>query len=1260
MADKFDLTPLGKVVWEDRYALKDDIGNLVEKDITETFRRIAKAIASKEKDSKKWEDEFYWMMANRYFCPAGRILAHAGTHYSQLLNCFVLPFRSDSLEEIMHTASDMAIIQKFGGGCIGGESLVLTNKGSFPIKKLVEDKDPDLKVLSYNEENGETEYCAVLDYHTTPISGDRVYEIEFGVRGLISKMRASDWHPFFVFDGEKVIQVRADELKDGMCVIGSSGFLPDYDPWSWLIGYVAGDGAISPNGDERYTRIRIVDQYKACADRAATIMEVPCEPSKDERYQVPMWECTAYADTADRIREEFGGHQTSATKHVPSALWGRSPQERFSFIVGYLDADGWFNEEKERFEAFSVSKELIDGIVAVAGGIGLRSSVRFRGARKPNEKDGWEVRFCRSRHLTEAIKSVSAKYGEDLYSGWACGSVTLSETWKPKLMETGVNLKSTEAWRGVVKIGESDVSIVNWLQRGKTTRDTAADIIKTCGNPLLANSILSSQIVRAVKATHKDEVLYDLTVDKNQNYLASDPSIGSYVVVHNTGFNYSTLRPEGSYIKGVNGRSCGIIGFISMMSTVSEVIEQGGSRRGANLGIVDIGHPDIWEFISYKTEHNWEHLREFVDVRDQARWDEFTYENMYKWQMYNVSVGINDEFLEAVKSNSDWTLKWNDVEWKLYKVAFKKHQMDGSYTTRYFEVTADSEKTALWKVRRKVPYPTADDVFEVSAVRNVKATEIWDRLCYNAWADGCPGLINLSTVRNMHNLEYANKILASNPCGEQPLPQFGSCNLASIVLPSFLNKKGDFDYTTLEKVIRIAVRFMDNVIDNCNFPLKEIEKVAKSERRIGLGTMGIHDLLMAFKKGYDTPEGRNVAENVLSFIRDTAYKASIELAKEKGSFPAFNKNKFIESGFVKTLPEDIVKDIYKTGIRNGALLSQAPTGTIGSMYNVSTGCEPWFALIQQLNTRLGSYESGCPAYLEWRKDHSGEEKPSYFKTAGDISPEDHVKMMIIFSRFVDSAVSKTVNLPSTATVDDVKTTFLMAMDSGVKGMTVFRDGCKKAVLVNKEKEQENGSLDIGPEDLNPLDLEDAERFETRTSPLSRGNRTVGGTTRIHMDKHNMYVTVNKNYEGQLVEIFVTVGTSKEAAGKSIVIQTSGVENSWANAVSKITSLALRAGVKPESIIKNLKNIPSDKPTFVTICDGDSVELIPSPPHAVGRVIEEELKYTPQNIQIKDEDLNSIKGYCTNCGSTNITWRTASCGRCNDCGNDDCGSLRRTN
>ena len=698
-----------------------------------------------------------------------------------------------------------------------------------------------------------------------------------------------------------------------------------------------------------------------------------------------------------------------------------------------------------------------------------------------------------------------------------------------------------------------------------------------------------------------------------------------------TGFNYSTLRPSGSYIKGVNGRSCGVLGFLHMMSTTSEVIEQGGSRRGASIGILEVSHPDIWEFISYKTNHNWDRLLEFMSVKDEERWEYFKYENLYKLQMYNISVGVTDDFFAALEKDEFWPLMWKDKEWELYKIVFKKN-IKGEIREKEFEIVADSEQTAFWKVKKFVPYPRPSDTFEVVSKRKIKASEIWQKICHNAWADGCPGLINMSTARKMHNLEYCSPLIGTNPCGEQLLSGYSSCNLSSLILSAFVIN-GEFNFNKFKEAIIAAVRFCDNVIDNCTFPLVEIERKAKAERRVGLGTMGVHDMLIKMKLDYDSEEGRKVVEQVLEFFRDESYKAAIELAKEKGSFPLFDADKFCSSGFIRTLPNDIVKDIMTYGIRCGTLISQAPTGTIGTMLNVSTGCEPWFALSIERNTKLGSYEDGCPEYIKWKKLNE-KEIPSYFKTAEQIKPEDHVKMLLLFSKYIDSSVSKTVNLPETATVEEIKSVFLMAMKNGSKGITIFRDGSKQAVLVNKDKNVK--------EKLQ-------ENKQTDRASIKRGSRTVGATYRIHMQNHNIYVIANKNNQGNLVEIFATVGESK----KPNVHHTSGVEDSWAEGVAKIISLALRAGVDPHSIIRNLKNIPSDKPVFTTIGDNEMSELISSPPHAIARVMEEELKYDYMGYKKTVEDLSNKKGFCKECFTTNITWRSSTCYDCHDCGHSGC-------
>jgi len=710
-----------------------------------------------------------------------------------------------------------------------------------------------------------------------------------------------------------------------------------------------------------------------------------------------------------------------------------------------------------------------------------------------------------------------------------------------------------------------------------------------------------------------------------------------------TGFNHSKLRPAGSYIKGVNGRSCGVLGFLNMMSVTSEVIEQGGSRRGANLGLLEVDHPDIWEYISYKTEHNWDRLLEFMEVKDREQWEAFKYNNLYKLQMFNISVGINDDFLDAVKKDMPWQLKWHDKEWPLYKVLFRKFIKEGQYKEKVIEVVADSESTAIWKAKRYIPFPRAVDQFKVESHRTIMARELFRKICYNAWADGCPGLINLSSARRMHNLEYARPILSTNPCGEQLLAANSSCNLSSINLASMV-KDGKIDYAALAATVTAAVRFSDNVIDNCEFPLKEILDIAKKERRVGLGVMGLHDMLMKLKLCYDSDEGRAEVAKVMEVILHTAYNTSIDLAIEKGPFPLYDRDKYMQSGFVKLLPKEIQDRIYKHGIRNSTLISIAPTGTIGAMYNVSTGCEPWFMLQMQRDTRLGSFDDGCPEYLKWREQNKdAKEVPAYFKTAMEIKPDDHIKMLILMSKYVDSSSSKTINMPNETTVEEVEKAFLWAMENGIKGITIFRDGSKAGVFKKIEDKSKEPVKEPMKLDLVPY-VPEGHPIDTRVEPILRGNRTMGATTRIRMRDHNIYITVNKNDDGDLVEVFTAVGTTKNPNFSN----TCGVEDSWAEACAKIISLALRAGVKPTAIIKNLKNIPSDKPVFETIGNREESELIPSPPHAIARVMEEELK-----VMNKLEETPSA-GVCSNCGSTRIRYTGQTCYECLNCAHKSCG------
>lgn len=1269
----FELSPLGRVIWEDRYGLKDDQGNLIEKNITDTFHRVAKAIASKEKNPKEWAKKFYWMMSKGYFCPAGRILAHSGTSYSQLLNCFVLPFRDDSLEEIMHTATDMAITQKFAGGtgfnysalrpegsyikgvngrscgvigflsmmstisevieqggCLTGDSLINTKDGLIYLGEIVKDNEQGWydHELTVKTKDGD---CLSEQYYVNGYSDIYVITSE---NGLV--LKGTPKHKLYVFTSEGYSFKEFKNVKKGDWIVSILGqhegntqklnmnverghhncIVPDKLPleinedFAFFLGYFLVNGFSTKKEHDYRIGITIPDNSYLIHKVDGMFKDLFGENISLLSTKKDHDESTTYYISNKMIKEFFSINGLLKSKSIdcsiPRKIRCSPPHILGCFLTGLFEADGALSHDYPSYTTSSI--KLAHELQIILHGLGIPSNLSpmKRGIGSFSKNSMYRIRvesyiglenwnkITNPNKLSRFIKCQ--KHFPDINRGknhilpnaryWLTEVVKYLEKFKYK-RDNNFSYLLKRIKRYVRGDRNLTLSSYNKLRENEYIKNILPDL----------NNFLFSQIKSISLAK---DYTSDLNVNKSHTYIANS------IITHN-------------------------------------------SRRGANLGLLDITHPDVWDYISYKREHNWQKLLEFVDVKDEDAWSSFTFENMYKWQMYNVSVSVNDDFFEALKNDDNWKFKWNDVEWKLHKVVYKKSLGNDKFKEMSFDILADCEKTAIWKVKRRVPYPTSKDIFTVESVRDVKASELWHKICYNAWADGCPGLFNMSSVRKMHNLEYTHPIEASNPCAEQPLPAHGCCLLSSLVLPSFI-EDNKINYNTLKDVIHTAIRFMDNVIDNCDFPLKEMEDMEKSERRIGLGTMGVHDMLIALRKDYDSEEGRLTVEEILKFIRNESYRASIEIAKEKKSFPVFDKGKYIEGGFVKTLPESIIKDIYKYGIRNSCILSQAPTGTIGSMYNVSTGCEPWFALSFDRNTRLGSYEDGCPAYLEWKKTNTGQEqKPSYFKTSQDISPENHVRMMMVFNKYMDSSVSKTINLPNEATVEDVKNVFLMAMKNGIKGVTIFRDGSKQGVLIKKKEEKaiEPVNRQNEQEDLDEVTIKD-----TRMTPKTRGNRTTGATTRVHMDKHNMYITANKDTEGDLVEIFATIGESKEPDPQ----HTSGVEDSWAEALGKIISLALRAGVKPSSIIRNLKNIPSDKPVFSVVGDNDSAELISSPPHAIGRIMEEELKYK-QNILIKTEEFNMIGGYCENCGSNQIIPKGPNCYRCLSCGYETCGGRR---
>lgn len=529
-----------------------------------------------------------------------------------------------------------------------------------------------------------------------------------------------------------------------------------------------------------------------------------------------------------------------------------------------------------------------------------------------------------------------------------------------------------------------------------------------------------------------------------------------------TGINFSTLRPHGSVCKSTQSRSSGATGFITDFSYQSSNISQGGNRSGANMGVLEDWHPDLYEFITKKSQSNWENIRKFATVYDEDAFSYFQWAQPYPWQMFNVSVFISDAFMEAVLSGSKdpWVLGWKDTPWHLWEFENSTGpKTQGAYRHKIV-VTAPNEDMARYKASTEIPFFNTDDLKLIRGPYDLTAKEWFHMICQNAWEDGCPGIIFSDLARRFHNAEYFNPLVATNPCAEQVLPLNSVCCLTSLPLPSFFIN-GRFDWDEFGAAIYEAVRGLDNIIEVNKTGEKDIDAASLQERRIGLGTTGMAELLIRMGFKYSSQRGRNFAEKVLKFLRDKAYEASIELAKERGPFTAYDYRGLSRSEFFQGLPEHIKNLIRRHGLRNVTLLTQAPTGTTGTMVGFSTGCEPYFAMSFMRNSRVGSFQDGSPAFIEWLKDNDINyadydfnisklreklDVPEYFEEAHEISWTDHLKMQAVFAKYIDSSVSKTINLPNSATVDDIESAYIMAYKLGVKSTTVYRDGSKQQIL----------------------------------------------------------------------------------------------------------------------------------------------------------------------------------------------------------------------
>lgn len=523
------------------------------------------------------------------------------------------------------------------------------------------------------------------------------------------------------------------------------------------------------------------------------------------------------------------------------------------------------------------------------------------------------------------------------------------------------------------------------------------------------------------------------------------------------GLNLSSLRPRGARVKKVNGFSSGPLNWAELYSLATkDIVQQGGSRRGALMLMLHDWHPDIEEFITVKQDLN-------------------------KINGANLSVCVSDAFMEAVKKDGDWDLVYPLLD-------------DPKYDKKW---NGDIE---VWKKLGG----------KVEVKKTVKARYLWDLICTAAWQSAEPGLHFLDRSNKRSNTWYFERLLATNPCGEQPLSAWAVCNLGAMNLAAYV-KNSKFDFEDFGKDVRVAMRFLDNVIDDTYYFYKDNEKVAKDIRRTGLGILGLADALIKMKVKYGSEESMPVIEKIFKTLRDNAYIASSDIALEKGSFPKYNKEKFQQGWHIKKLPEDIRKRIVKQGIRNAVLLTIAPTGTTSLISGVSSGVEPVYEFEFIRNDRLGKHMMYHPLYEEFKKENPKADKPSYFVSANDLSPEEHVKVQAVAQDYIDSSISKTVNAPKTHTVEDVKRLYELAYDQGLKGITYMRDGSRQGVLERIEEKKEEVKAEI--------------KIATSLPVVPRPIMVEGVTYQSETPVGKTFITINHNENKEPFEVFITVGKS---------------------------------------------------------------------------------------------------------------------------------------
>lgn len=721
-----------------------------------------------------------------------------------------------------------------------------------------------------------------------------------------------------------------------------------------------------------------------------------------------------------------------------------------------------------------------------------------------------------------------------------------------------------------------------------------------------------------------------------------------------TGFSFTRLRPQNDILSSSGGKTTGPVSFMQMYNDITSSVRQGGVRRGANMGILNYNHPDILLFMIYKL-------------------DEFSLTN------FNISVATTKEFFDQIRIDEKILSPDYENGFDFDSLIFEVRE---AHRTRDVDLKQLGLDKAVAKLRDWCKEENSEYGYPLINPRNgeevgrLNAKKVFDVMTRFAWQYGDPGMIFIDKINNSkaNPTPQLGQIEATNPCGEQPLLPYDACTLGSINIARFV-KENDIDWDSLKKTVHQSVHFLDNVLDMNDYPIEKVRERVHQIRRIGLGVMGFADALLTLNIGYNTDQGVDMAGKVMKFIQKEADIASEELAKTRGVFPAFK-------GSIYDKPRSLKP-------RNGARTTIAPTGTIAMLADTSSGCEPLFALTYAKNTIEGKrIFQTSPYFVEALKKHGlyseelleqiqanggsiqnidsiPEELKKVFVVAGDIKPEWHLKIQASFQKYVDNAISKTINFSNDANIEDVRKAYLMAWDMDCRGITIYRDGSREKQVLEVKKESSYYDKLAGKKNEPPQEEKVSDVSAELELPLKmpinlkpRPNVLKGKTYRVMTPMGKAYISVNEDDEGNIFEVFINVGR----AGSDITAD--------AEAIGRLISLTFRIPTDfsndqiAQKVISHLRGIGGSSST------GFGAERVRSLGDAVAKAIDmhhtskistpDEIVYDNEENKEKTTplwtELPSTKSVatdiCPECGSASLRF-IEGCQKCELCGFSKC-------